>query len=80
MNPEIPHIDPDTALGANDFVARRHLHEIDVRVSLLEQQNLMTTKQLCSINDNIKWLVRIVLGGTISALLVMLFNNSGGVM
>jgi len=73
-------MDSENPSNVSDFVACRHLHEIDVRVSLLEQQNLMTTKQLCGINGNIKWLVRIVLGGTISALLVMLFNNSGGVM
>ena len=73
-------MDSENPSNVSDLVERRQMHKIDVRVSLLEQQNLMTTKQLCSINDNIKWLVRIVLGGTVSALLVMLFNNSGGVM
>ena len=71
----------DTPLPTVDtsaFVERRHFHRLDIRVSLLEQQNLMTTKQLSEINDNIKWLVRIVLGGVISAVLIVLFNGTGG--
>ena len=63
---------------STEFVERRHLHKIDVRVAILEQQTMTTAKQLAEINDNIKWLVRIVLGGVTSAILVILFNGTGG--
>jgi len=66
--------------GDAEWVERRRYHRLDVRVSLLEQQNMMTTKQLSEINDNIKWLVRIVLGAVVSAVLIVVFNNTNGLM
>ena len=71
-------MDAEHLPNAGEFVERRHLHKIDVRVAILEQQTMTTAKQLSEINDNIKWLVRIVLGGVISAVLIVLFNGTGG--
>jgi len=55
-------------------------HDLDIRVSLLEQSQKSLDQKLDDINKNLTWLVRIVLAGVIGGMMTLVITGGRGVI